>query len=102
MRNILLLTSALLLCVNLTKAQTPNFDYPCLIPTPGAYVVTNNNFAVPCVGDWDDDNDLDLMVGVMYEGYVIYYENVATGSLPIYAEGDSIEADGEVISVTYA
>ena len=83
-------------------AQAPNFDYPYLIPIPGGYIVPSNEFAIPCVGDWDDDGDTDLLVGVMYDGYVIFYENVSTGTLPQFASGVLIEADGEPISVSYA
>ncbi len=83
-------------------AQAPHFDYPCLIPIPGGYIVPSNDFAIPCVGDWDDDGDTDLLVGVMYDGYVIFYENISGGTLPHFATGALIEADGEPISVSYA
>ena len=83
-------------------AQTPNFDYPCLISIPSGYIVSSNEFAVPCIGDWDDDGDADLLVGVMYDGYVIFYENIATGTPPVFAAGVLVEADGEPISVSYA
>ena len=83
-------------------AQAPNFDYPYLIPIPGGYIVPSNDFAIPCVGDWDDDGDTDLLVGVMYDGNVIFYENVSARTLPHFAAGVLLEADGEPISVSYA
>jgi len=92
----------LLAWVMMTRAQSPNFDYPYLIPIPEGYVVCGNDYAVPCVGDWDDDGDTDLLVGVMYDGYVFYYENISTGCLPQFASGVLMEADGEPISVSYA
>ena len=92
----------LLWLAGLVMAQAPNFDYPYLIPIPGGYIVPSNEFAIPCVGDWDDDGDTDLLVGVMYDGYVIFYENVSAGTLPRFAAGVLLEADGEPISVSYA
>jgi hypothetical protein len=42
-------------------AQAPNFDYPYLIPISGGYIVPSNDFAIPCVGDWDDDGRKALL-----------------------------------------
>ena len=102
MRRLSFIAIIILGCTRLLFAQLPNFDYPCMISTPTGNIVPGNEFAVPCVGDWDDDGDLDLIVGVLNEGNVIFYENISTGSFPDFASGVLIEADGEVISVNYA
>jgi len=83
---------ALLWLTRPVLAQTPNFSYPYLIPIP-AVISSFNEFAVPCVGDWMTTATRPAH-GVMYDGYVIFYENIATGMLPQFASGVLIEAMG--------
>lgn len=92
---------SLLLFCGYTGAQTPNFDYPYLITNPEGYIIEDNQYSKPCFGDWDDDGDLDLMVGVFWYGNIYYYENISTGIEPEFAAGELIEADGAILSVTY-
>ena len=82
-------------------AQPPNFGYPYFISNSDGYIIANNQYACPAFGDWDDDGDPDLMVGVLYFGNIIYYENISPGTLPQFATGVLVEADGEPISVNY-
>jgi hypothetical protein len=82
-------------------AQDPNFDYPCFITNDDGYIVEDNNYCAPCFEDWDDDGDIDMMVGVFYDGNIWYYENVSTGVIPDFAPHTVLEADGAPIAVTY-
>ncbi len=82
-------------------AQAPNFDYAYFVTNDDGYIVQGNVYDAPEFGDWDDDGDLDLMVGVFYNGNIFYYENISTGVEPVFASRDTIEADGSPISVTY-
>lgn len=86
----------------LAFAQSPNFDYPYLVTDAEGYIVEANEYTIPCFGDWDDDGDMDLMVGVLYDGNVFYYENVSTGVAPQFTEGEIVMADGSPITVIYA
>lgn len=94
----------LLLCILLAAAawaQAPNFDYSYFVTNQEGYIVEGNVYDAPCFGDWDDDGDLDMMVGVFYYGNVYYYENISTGIEPEYAPYELLQADGSAISVTY-
>jgi hypothetical protein len=103
MKSVSILASIMLfLLCSAAAAQIPNFDYPSLIPNPQGYIVSGNSLAVPCFGDWDDDGDADLLVGVMYDGYIYFYENVSSETLPQFGPGVLLEADGELLSVSYA
>ena len=82
-------------------AQAPNFDYPYLCTDNTGYIVECNVYTAPEFGDWDDDGDQDLMVGVFYTGNIWYYENVSTGIEPEFAPYYEIVADGSPISVSY-
>jgi len=55
------------------------------------------------VVDWDDDGDLDLLVGGYITGYIWYYENVGNGpdGTPTLEFRGSIEADGKPIDTIW-
>lgn len=82
-------------------SQAPNFDYGYLVTNEAGYIVEGNVYDAPEFGDWDDDGDVDLMVGVFYNGNVYYYENISTGIEPEYAPYEVVQADGSPIQVTY-
>ena len=90
-----------LMFAGLSFAQAPNFDYPYYIPCESGLIVDDNVYVNPHAADWDDDGDLDLLVGVFYNGNILYYENIATGNDPVFADYTMIQADGSAISVTY-
>ncbi|MBD3226109.1 MAG: T9SS type A sorting domain-containing protein [Caldithrix sp.] len=51
--------------------------------------------------DWDEDGDLDLIIGD-YVGYVVFYENTGIDNgLPDLATGRRIKANGEEIKVSF-
>ncbi len=100
MKRILCLAICTLL-VGSVWAQAPNFDYGYLITNDEGYIVEGNVYDAPEFGDWDDDGDQDLMVGVFYNGNVQYYENISTGIEPEFAPYELVTADGSAIQVTY-
>ncbi|MHC4800472.1 MAG: hypothetical protein ACYTF1_27865 [Planctomycetota bacterium] len=82
-------------------AQTPNFDYPYLMENDEGRIVEGNVYDIPEFGDWDDDGDTDMMVGVFFNGNIYYYENISTGIEPEFADHEEVTADGSPISVSY-
>lgn len=75
---------------------------------PGRYVLaddlpmlTDNNYSIPHVCDWNGDGKKDLMVGVFFEGNVYLFLNQGTDESPVFGEGTLLAADGEPISVGY-
>lgn len=94
----------ILICVLLAGtawAQAPNFDYGYLLTNDSGYIVNGNVYDAPAFGDWDDDGDTDMMVGVFYDGNIQYYENISTGIEPEFAPYVLVTAGGSPISVTY-
>jgi len=83
-------------------AQAPNFDYPFMMSCPEGMIVENNYYDIPTFGDWDDDGDQDMLLGVFYSGNIFYYQNTAgAGAPPVLANHTVLQADGVNISVTY-
>ncbi len=54
--------------------------------------------AVPSAVDWDDDGDLDLIVGCA-AGYVEYFENTGTRRRPRFADCVRMKAGGRIIRI---
>jgi len=90
-----------LMIAGLSLAQAPNFDFPYFLACNSGLIVDDNVYVNPHVGDWDDDGDFDLMVGVFYNGNIFYYENTGTNFNPVFADYSMVYADGSPISVTY-
>jgi hypothetical protein len=91
----------LLTMAAVTSAQNPNFDYGYFVTNEAGYIVGDNVYTIPGVGDWDDDGDDDLMVGVFFNGNIQYYENIAVSGEPEFTDFELVTADGSPISVTY-
>ena len=98
----MLCTSIGILIALAAYAQAPNYDFPYLMSCPEGLIVEGNVYDIPTFGDWDDDGDQDLMVGVFYSGNIFYYQNTAgAGNAPVFANHTVLQADGANIQVTY-
>ena len=79
-----------------SSAQAQTFAAPVANPFG---LTANSYLGGMCAADYDNDGDLDLMVGGLYSA-VAYYENTGTATIPTYAAPvDS--AFGMVIGSSY-
>ncbi len=102
MKRIILCLAVCALLAVAAWAQAPNFDYYYYVTSDAGYIVNGNVYDIPTFGDWDDDGDQDLMVGVFFNGNVYYYANFAgAGNPPEFADYVVLQADGINISVSY-
>jgi 2',3'-cyclic-nucleotide 2'-phosphodiesterase (5'-nucleotidase family) len=102
MRKGFLIFGVCLLLAVTARAQTPNFDYGYFVSNAAGYIVNGNVYDIPTFGDWDQDGDQDLMVGVFFNGNIYYYQNTAgPNNTPVFAPYTILQADGVNISVTY-
>ncbi len=103
MRKVVSLIYACLILVATAWAQTPNYDYYYFLTNSEGYVAIDNVYTIPNFGDYDDDGDMDLLVGVFYNGNIWYYQNTAAaGSPPSFAAHTVVMADGSPISVSFS
>jgi hypothetical protein len=91
-----------LLLAAATWAQTPNFDYPYVLPATTGYIAIDNVCEIPEMGDWDADGSIDMLLGVFYDGNIRYYHNSApAGQIPVFNSYSLLQADGVNIAVSY-
>lgn len=62
--------------------------------------INNGDCAAPCTLDWDNDGDLDMMVGGA-NGQILYCENIGTRAKPNFSRGEFMKnSQNKIISVT--
>ena len=74
---------------------------------PMSYVQCNGTnidvgyYGAPCVVDWNNDGIKDVILGIFSYGNIYYYENVGTGSSPLFTSYSILQADGTNITLPY-
>ena len=59
------------------------------------------HYTTPCATDWDDDGDLDLLVGLSPRGQVLFFENVGSPTEPKLVDRGNVQADGKPINIPH-
>lgn len=77
---------------NVGTAQQPSFAAPQLNPFtfPGSPAIGDSMYLFPELADMDNDGDMDLFVGNLYNAKVRYFENTGTASSPLFPAGVSM------------
>ncbi|MEO8399257.1 MAG: FG-GAP-like repeat-containing protein [Ignavibacteriaceae bacterium] len=70
---------------NIGTKNLPNFSYQNKIANQDSEIIDIGNFARPLLIDFDNDNDLDLVVG-KFNGKISLYKNIGNSASPIFQE----------------
>ena len=76
------------------SAEDSVFEKPVRLKAGGAFVDTDVGHAAPYLYDFDDDGDLDLLVGQFGEGKLRIFENEGSSSEPAYIAHEWFIAGG--------
>ena len=89
------------LLINSNNVGRAEFEPPKILYQSSAVINTAGSPA-PEIVDWDDDGDLDLLIGDV-NGYITYYENQPSNSFPNLIYKGELKNDlGDTIRITAA
>ncbi|MBN2292574.1 MAG: exo-alpha-sialidase, partial [Pirellulales bacterium] len=90
----------LFLFKNKGTPKKPKFDEGEFLMADGKHLRLQH-YTAPCATDWDDDGDLDLIIGRANEGQIHFFENTGSTTKPVLTERGHVEADGSRIVIPH-
>ncbi|MDQ8193773.1 VCBS repeat-containing protein [Coraliomargarita sp. SDUM461004] len=84
--------------ISFDSLQTPLWRPTTFLQQEERSYLDPGALAVPVFTDWDDDGDLDLIIGAAHE-HIEYFENVGSQAEPIWLESERMMADNAIISL---
>ncbi|MEA1952431.1 MAG: sialidase family protein, partial [Planctomycetota bacterium] len=90
----------LFLFKNQGTPQKPKFDEGEFLIADGK-PLRLTHYTAPCATDWDDDGDLDLIIGRANKGQIHFFENTGSPTKPVLADRGHVQADGSRIVIPH-
>lgn len=79
-----------------SSGNPPNFTAGARLQDSTGDVGANpmDQYSVPCVVDWNEDGNKDLLVGYFIFGPIYLYLNSGTNTAPVFTAYTKLKADG--------
>ncbi|MDP8238269.1 MAG: hypothetical protein P9X24_04185 [Candidatus Hatepunaea meridiana] len=99
---ILFIFTIVFVLITPTHADPPIFSSGIVIQNEDEELPGDETgYTAPGFGDWDNDGDLDLMIGTFEDAPIYLFQNVAEDGEPVFELVGNVEADGEIIDGPY-
>ncbi len=93
-----ILPMLLLVIVGVIFAQAPNYQSFYYQECAGV-AIDVGNYGAPCIADWNNDGNKDMVLGIFSGGNIRFYANDNTNDSPVFSSYSTLKADGVTISL---
>ncbi|MCK5130624.1 MAG: hypothetical protein KAR40_00550 [Candidatus Sabulitectum sp.] len=88
----------MLLAAGLCMAQAPAYQSYLYMECAGAQIDVGY-YGAPCIANWSDDVNKDMILGVFTGGRIRFYANENTNDSPVFNSYSNLKADGTTITL---